>query len=228
MHKTQILHLELIGQLPLAPSDHLLCLGKEQVINIQHQDQRTITSNLVVKVGIRITLGEARTQKISINLQIPSFGCLLESIQGFLQATRMGLLPMNHKALKLLYIHLFLNNTIEERSLHIHLVKSPTHNKSKGDNSSNRGVPDHWSKCLIIIHYLSLRESTCHEPSFVLLDVAIRCMLDFVDSSRSHHRLPLRSRYYLPQIILHDGLVFLHHGISPSLLVYSLLRSGRI
>ena len=135
---------------------------------------------------------------------------------------------MNQKVLELLYVNLFLNKTIEECNIHIHLEKYPSHNKSKRNSNSTRGVPGHWIECLIIIHTLFLRESTCHELIFVLLDASIFHMLDLVDPSRSHHRLPLRSQYYLPQIIIHDGLVILHHGISPCLLVCNILIGGRL
>ena len=60
------------------------------------------------------------------------------------------------------------------------------------------------------------------------LDVAICCMLDLVDSFEGHHKLPLKSRNNIPHIILHDGLILLHHGISPYLLVSSLLITGRL
>jgi hypothetical protein len=47
-----------------------------------------------------------------------------------LQSRHMELLLIDYEARRLLYLHLFLNYAIEEHSLHIHLMKSPTHNKS--------------------------------------------------------------------------------------------------
>ena len=60
------------------------------------------------------------------------------------------------------------------------------------------------------------------------LDASICCMLDLVDPFGGHHKLPLRSRNNIPHIILHDGLILLHHGISPNLLVSGLLITGRL
>ena len=55
------------------------------------------------------------------------------------------------------------------------------------------------------------------------LDASICCMLDLVDPFGGHQKLPLRSWNNIPHIILHDGLILLHHGISPNLLVSNLL-----
>ena len=39
--------------------------------------------------------------------------------------------------------------------------------------------------------------------------------IDLVDPFGSHCKLPLRSWNNIPHIILHDGLILLHHDISP-------------
>ena len=61
----------------------------------------------------------------------------------------------------------------------------------------------------------------------VFLDVVVRYMLDLVGPFGSHQKLPLRSQNNIPHIILHDGLILLHHGISPNLLVSGLI-TGRL
>ena len=53
-------------------------------------------------------------------------------------------------------------------------------------------------------------------------------MLDLVDPFGGHHKLPLRYWDNIPHIILRDGRILLHHGISPSLLVSDLLITGRL
>jgi hypothetical protein len=84
-----------------------------------------------------------------------------------------------------------------------------------------------WSKCLIV-HPLFLGEPSHHELHFELLNAAICCMLDLVESLGTYYRLPLRPWYYVPNIILHDGDVLLHHGILPYLLVCCCLKDERI
>ena len=75
--------------------------------------------------------------------------------------------------------------------------------------------PRNRSKRLIIVYSLLLRESLGHESSLIFLDASVSCMLDLVDPFRSHYRLPFRPRDYFLNIILHNGLIFFHHGIFP-------------
>jgi hypothetical protein len=62
-------------------------------------------------------------------------------------------------------------------------------------------------------HSLFLRETSFHEPFFELLIVAIYYMLDLVEPLGTHYGLPLQYWHYVPNIILCDGCVILHHGI---------------
>ena len=55
----------------------------------------------------------------SIHPGIPDSRSLFQSIQGFLQFTYMGFLPMSNKAFKLFNISFFLNLTIEKGCLYI-------------------------------------------------------------------------------------------------------------
>jgi hypothetical protein len=52
-------------------------------------------------------------------------------------------------------------------------------------------------------------------------------MLDLIDPPGSHHWLHLMSRNYIPNIILHDGMILFHHGILPNLLAYFLPNRER-
>ena len=60
------------------------------------------------------------------------------------------------------------------------------------------------------------------------LDASICCMPYLVDPFGGYHKVPLRSRNNIPHIILHDGLILLHHGISPNLLISGLLITRRL
>ena len=60
------------------------------------------------------------------------------------------------------------------------------------------------------------------------IDASISCMLDLLDPFGGHHKLPLRSHNNIPHIILNDGLILLHHGISRNLLVSDILITGRL
>lgn len=95
-------------------------------------------------------------------------------------------------------------------------------------DNSNGSVPGDLSESLFVVHSLLLGEPSRHKPCFVLLDASICNMLDLVEPPETHHWLPLWSWHNVSYIILHDGGVLLHHGISPYLLVYCLLIIGRL
>ena len=67
-----------------------------------------------------------------------------------------------------------------------------------------------------------------HKSHLVFLNTAISYMLDLIDPFGSYHELPFKPRDHLLHIILHDGLILLHHGICPYLLSNSLLIGGRL
>lgn len=95
---------------------------------------------------------------------------------------------------RLLYIHLFLNNAIEESSPYIHWVQLLSHRSSKWDDRSNGGVLGNWSKSLIIVFSLFLGESSSHKPCLVFIDTPICSVLNLVYLLGSHYWLPLGLR----------------------------------
>ena len=80
-----------------------------------------IMNNFKVQVRINYTFGKPLAMEKSIHRGIPDSRSLFQSIQGFLQFTYMGLLPMSHKAFRLFNIDFLLNLAIEEGCLYIHL-----------------------------------------------------------------------------------------------------------
>ena len=76
---------------------------------------------------MKYKFNESHTLLLSIDLGIPCSWCQLESIQNFLKPAHMGLLPTYLKALRLLYVHFFLGDPINESCLHIHLMHTPSH-----------------------------------------------------------------------------------------------------
>ena len=57
-------------------------------------------------------------------------------------------------------------------------------------------------------------------PQFglILLNTAINCTFHLINPLGTNNRFFLRPRHNLPSIILHDGVILLHHGIYPHLL----------
>jgi len=81
----------------------------------------------VIKVFIYLTFGKAQTDEITIDPGVLIMGCLFEFIQYSLEFAHMWLSITNLKLLRLFNIYLLLNNSIEERCPHIHLVDIPSH-----------------------------------------------------------------------------------------------------
>jgi hypothetical protein len=127
----------------------------------------------------------------------------------------MRLLHMYHETIWMLDVYFFLNLSIEKGCLYIHLMYSPTHGCCRGNNHPDRSVSSNMSKCFFIIYSLHLRESSSNKSHFVPLDALVNYVFDLLDPFGSHYKLPLRSWNNIPHIILQDGLILLHHGISP-------------
>ena len=68
-------------------------------------------------------------------------------------------------------------------------------------------------KCLFIVYAFFVWEASCYEYFLVFLDLVIYNMLDLIDLLRSHNRLLFLSQNYLLDIILHDRMILLDHGI---------------
>jgi hypothetical protein len=135
---------------------------------------------------------------------------------------------MYHETVWLLDVYLFLNLSIEKCCLYIHPMYSLTHGCCRGNNHLDRSVSSNKSKCLLIIYSLYLRESSSNKSRFVPLDAPVNCVFDLVDPFGSHYRLPFMSRNNISHIILHDGLILLHHGISSYWMTSCLLKIGRL
>ena len=73
-----------------------------------------IMNNLKVQIGVSSTFKEPQVVKVAINPCIPNSRGLFEPIQGFLQFTHMGLIPMSHKAFWLFNIYFLINLAIEK------------------------------------------------------------------------------------------------------------------
>jgi hypothetical protein len=163
---------------------------------------------------------------VSINPRIPSSRWLLESIQGLLQPAHMRLL-MYCKTIWLLDVYLFLNISIQKGCIYIHLMYSLTHGCYRGNNHSDRCVSSNRSKCFII-YSLHLRESSSNKSHFLPLDAPVNCVFNILYPFGSHYRLPLKSQKNIPHIILHVGLILLHHDISPYWMTSFLPIIGRL
>ena len=79
----------------------------------------------MIEFLIRFTFGASQTDEIAINLNVPSIGCLLETIQCSLESAHMRLIIKSLEALWLIDIYLLLNNSIKGCCFHNHLDLPP-------------------------------------------------------------------------------------------------------
>ena len=97
------------------------------MIYIQYDDQQLPLHHNLVQVRIRLTLGESKPGEVAVYPSVPSTRCLLQPVQFSLESAHMRLTAEDLETFRLLYVHLLLNDSIEERSLHIHLMDVPSH-----------------------------------------------------------------------------------------------------
>ena len=81
-----------------------------------------IMNNLKVQFGVSCAFGKPQAVEKSIHPRIQDSRSLFQSIQGFLQFTHMGLIPMSHKDFKLFNVDFLSNLAIEECCFYIHLM----------------------------------------------------------------------------------------------------------
>jgi hypothetical protein len=127
----------------------------------------------------------------------------------------------------LLDVYFFLNLSIEKGCLYIHLMYSPTDGCCRGNNHLDRSVSSNMRKCLLIIYSLHLRESSSNKYHLCLSMLPSTVCLIFRSIWKSL-QTSLRSQNNIPHIILHDGLILLHHDISPYWMTSCLLITGRL
>ena len=116
---------------------------QEEVVHIQHQNERIFSINLEVKVQISITSSEAQLHQVAIYPLVPSSGCLLQPIEGFIQPSNMIVPILDFEPQRLLHIHLFFYRTMQICGLHIHLMMFPSLRRSKGYDRSDGGISSH-------------------------------------------------------------------------------------
>ena len=86
---------------------------QEEVVHIQHQNERLLSINLEVKVRINITTSEAQLHQVAIYPLVPSFGCFIQPIEGFLEPANVGVPILDFEPQRLLHIHLFIYRTMQ-------------------------------------------------------------------------------------------------------------------
>ena len=84
-----------------------------------------------------------------------------------------------------------------------------------------------WVEFLFIVYSFFLGETSSNKSCFIFFYAIVFSMLDLVDPSRSYDRLPFWSWDNIPNIVLHDRLIFFDHSILPFFLLCHFFITGR-
>ena len=87
-----------------------------------------------------------------------------------------------------MHVHLFLEVSIEESILHIHLIKRPMENNSHKNETFDRCKVSNRSKCFLIVNR------------------SINLGLDLVNPPTTYYRLTKRQINHIPSVILMKGI----------------------
>jgi len=140
---------------------------------------------------IYLTLCEAQPSEVVIYPGVPSMGCLLQPIQCSLELAHMRLTVKGLKTFRLLYVHLFLNHSIKEHCLYIHLMYLSTHVCWYCQYRSDRWVPFYKSKGILIVIPLYLWKAAGNKSCLILLHTTIWSFIYLVNPLGSDRLLVL-------------------------------------
>ena len=105
-----------------------------------------------------------------------------------------------------LHVHFFLEVSIEERILHIHLIKRPTVNSSHRNETSNSCKMTNRSKCFLIVNIILLSKALGNKANLVPFNRSISLCLDLVNPPTTYYKLTRRQINHIPSVILIKGI----------------------
>ena len=105
-----------------------------------------------------------------------------------------------------MHVHFFLEVSIEESILHIHLIKRPTANDSHKNETSDKCKASNKSKCFLIVNAIFLSKAFGNEASLVSLNRSIFLGLDLVNPPTTYYKLTRRQINHFPSVIFVKGV----------------------
>ena len=100
-----------------------------------------------------------------------------------------------------MYVYFFLEVSIGESILHIHLIKRLTVNDNHNNETFDRCKASNMSKSFIIVNAIFLSKAFCNEVSRVSFNRSISLGLDLVNPPTIYYRLTWRQINYIPSVI---------------------------
>ena len=103
-------------------------------------------------------------------------------------------------------IHFFLEVSIKESILYIHLIKRATTNCSHNNKTSDKCKVSNISKCFLIVNAILLSKALGNEASLVSFNRSISLGLDLVNPLTTYYRLARRQINHILSVILMKGI----------------------
>ena len=100
-----------------------------------------------------------------------------------------------------MHVHFFLEVSIKENILHIHLIKRPTMNGSHINETSDRCKASNMRKSFPIVNAIFLSKAFCNKASLVSFNKSINLGLNLVNLPTTYYRLTKRQINYIPNVI---------------------------
>ena len=131
--------------------------NNNHIINIKKNKSDTSRGSLDKQSSVMRTRSETLLSNNWAKLFKPSSRSLLEAIKSTTKAA--NLTAWVWIARRWLHVHFFMEVSIEESILHIHLIKRPTANSSHSNETSDRCKASNMSKCFLIVNTILLSKA---------------------------------------------------------------------
>jgi hypothetical protein len=104
---------------------------------------------------------------------------------------------------------------VEEGVLDVELSSLPFKGERDGEDDADRGRFDNWTKRLVEVNALLLRETTKHPACFVAVEGAIGLQLVVKDPLAGDDVGILRRRHEIPSVVAKESTILLGHSLEP-------------
>jgi hypothetical protein len=165
--------------------------------------------------GVRLGFNEPQGGQIGTKLTVPSPGCLLEPIQGLVQATYQVRVSRVNEARGLAAENYLGESVIEEDIFHVELLNGPGTGDSSSKHHVNSGRFYNWAEGLVVVDFGTLSETPKDPTSLVAINGPVSTELVREDSFAGDNVGALRMGNQLPGPIADQGsILFLHSRTS--------------
>ena len=153
-------------------------------------------------------------QEVLVNVTVSCSRCLFQSIKCLLQLENFVFFFFHLVSQWLLNVHFFLEDSIQEGRLHIHLMNSPFVLSCKREYQSYGLQATDRSKHLIIINPNILTITFCNQPCLLSFSFSLDILLCFVHPLDTNGLVLFWKGDEFLCVVLLDGSNFFIHFIS--------------